>query len=173
MPPDSAVTTTTTVDLLRAYAPLISLVGVMAGWVITHKLTTNREIRKALREHITQAQKRVDELEKTAIDYHTRAQPDRLLELSVIDSLTWLEQDFEDLAIMAGCDLTGPVRRAAELFAKPTQSLVNLRKTITAAHFQDDWDAPLQAKDLQISDIRNAITQIKLQLRRLHTNCLG
>lgn len=135
--------------------PVIQIVGLISGWVIVHRQSSRRDIDKARREMIVKASDSLsDEATKifgVAKKYHTTAR-----DPSVEDDI---KMSIQDLSIRTSL-LSKICKDAAELKIC-RNAVLDLKKSITGDHFEDEHVAPLESGSDQIASITESILKTK------------
>ena len=159
------------VGLLRDYAPLVTFLLVIIGWIVTNWYAVRRERLKLLREHIAYLQTLLDTLEDDAIKYHT-SRRNAGMEGNLIRTLTRLESGCGELQSMVGRSLKPVCKKQAMEFE--SQLFTKLRQNITYRHFAEEHCGRLSSNnDPQIQDIRDSSAAILDRLRECFHMCIG
>lgn len=135
--------------------PIIQIVGLIAGWVIVHKQSSKRDIDKARREMIAKASDALsDDATKifgVARKYHTTPR-----DASVEDEIKMAIQDLSIRTSLLSkvCKDEGELRICRN-------AVLDLKKSITGEHFEDEHATPLEPGSNQIQSVTESILKTK------------
>ncbi len=135
--------------------PLIQITGLIAGWIIVHRQSSKRDIDKARREMIAKtADSLNDDTTKifgVAKDYHIKVR-----DPSVEDSI---KMSLQDLSIRTS--LLNKVCKDEGELKICRNAVLELKKSITGEHFEDEHTIPLGLSSDQIKGIAESILRTK------------
>lgn len=138
------------------------VVGV--GWYVVHKLTTNREREKALRDAVLDS---VDTIAGSVTDLLACAQQYHRKERDIADEIR-IKMDLQDLSIRLNS--LSDIYLEASPLAHCRSKVTGLRKAITGQHFEDEHYAPLTATDQQYQSIAAAALDLKHGLLKIRNS---
>lgn len=133
----------------------IQILGLILGWIIVHVLSSRRDIDKARREMISKAADGLnDDVAKifaTAKDYHTKER-----DVSLEDSL---KMSLQDVSIRT--TLLGKVCPDEMEIKACSRAVLELKKSISGDHFEDEHTGPLPTSANQIKTIVDCVLRAK------------
>ena len=135
--------------------PIVQIIGLIAGWVIVHKQSAKRDIDKARREMIAKTSDSLND-DSTKIfgiakDYHTK-----IRDAAVEDSI---KMSLQDLSIRTS--LLNKVCKDDNELRICRNAVLDLKKSITGEHFEDEHLAPLILGADQLMSIAESVLKTK------------
>lgn len=145
----------------RESMTIIQTILIIIGWIVVHKLSAARDRDKARREMLAKAADSLtddtSDLIKKSWDYHTKGR-DKLLE----NEIKMMLQDISSRTSM----LSEVSSDAAEL-GSCRSSIIAMKRSMTAMHFEDEHDSPLNEESHQIQSITSESLRVKQCFARL------
>lgn len=145
-------------EVLKA---LIQTGAIVIGWVVVHRLSAARDRDKARREMLVKAADSLsDEIGKLFIgakDYHSKA---RELAQEIV-----LKMTLQDLS--ARTNLLSDICGDQKELASCRSAILALKKAISAVHFEDEHNEPLDLGSPQIQSIAAEALRAKQSFLRL------
>ena len=146
--------------------PIIQIIFIALGWVVVHKLTTNRDNRKA----------RIDLLSKEA-DAIT-GEILSLFELSLkyhkenrdISNENKIKMSLQDISARAS--MLTEICTDNQSLSACRSAILRMKRSITAEHFEDEHSAPLDDRSQQINSIAGETLKAKQTFLRFKQRLL-
>lgn len=143
---------------------VVQAASIIIGWIVVHKLSVARDLNKARRDMLTKvADAMFDDVSRLlcdALKYHTHTRD------SEIEST--LKMALQDISSRINL-LTVVSNDVRELRLCRT-GIINLKKSITGTHFEDEHTTPLLSGADQIQSIAADALRLKEYLQRFK-NC--
>lgn len=146
------------------FSPLQAIVqtgSVVLGWIVVHKLSVTRDLEKARRDMLIGAADKllaeVTTILASALQYHTNhrnTQVEQAIKVALQD-------------ISSSTNLLGGLTRFENELRQCRSSIVDLKKSITGAHFEDEHNCPIPESSDQIQAIAADALRVKRCFERL------
>jgi hypothetical protein len=132
-------------------APFVNTALIVVGWAVVHFTSRNRDRDKARRDLVVKAadalSDQVAKLVTVAVSYHSGKERESPREIEIKSTL-------QDLSLQTQLinQAVRPVRDGVQ-----SSKLHNaFKQSVTARHFEDEWDKPLSASGVEVSEIAAA-----------------
>jgi len=140
---------------LSAYAPIVTWLIVIIGWLVVNNQNNNRESRKELRTRIDCLRNQIEGVEAQAIKYHTSVH-DENLGLKIKLSIERIANDVNILGISLSNNFSFLV--------------FQFRKSITLNNFDSHEHTILNADNELIQNIASAIQSLTIEIEKAYGN---
>ena len=132
-------------------APFLNTALIVVGWAVVHFTSRNRDRDKARRDLVVKAadalSDQVAKLVTVGVLYHSGKERESSREIEIKSTL-------QDLLLQTQLinQAVRPVRDGVQ-----SSKLHNaFKQSVTARHFEDEWDKPLSASGVEVSEIAAA-----------------
>ena len=146
------------VELLKWVTQAL-VVGV--GWLVVHRLSAQRDRDKARREMVA---KSADSLVDAVTSLLVEAREYHLSERDVGKELR-IKMALQDTAMRASS--LSEISQDESVLAPCRADIAALRRAITGAHFEDEYEGALAESESQFQEIADAVSRTKRSLLRL------